>query len=318
MCDKPSSLQKGFTLIETLVALAIITAISLIAMGALAPWMSFKQKLDTDRRMQDIRQAVSAAYSDRAMTVERQPAGRLGLFVTSPVANGQCPPQEAAFQEIADYFSESPQQLLRDGYANPWCTFVSPSFSTRRDGVDLWYRNIAFVSTGLDGVLDPATQMRADGTMQMGGDDVAAVVSGREIQGAKLKETMRRMNKVALAYETYFTNRYLSNSARDISLYYFSRAYDTAGAVQSTGGTWSNAFTFLSSIGVGPADAVTAWELDNNIELGNHNESVNGVQVRSPATAGTGSLPYTALLRARLPSPPGTTAYATQVVVGSY
>lgn len=310
--------SQGFTLIETLVALALITTISLVAMGALAPWMNFKQKLDTERRLQDIRQGLSAAYSDWAMTVERQPSGQLGQFATSAPAGGQCAEQPAAFEQIADYFSESAQQLMRDGYANPWCIFISPSFRISRDGVDLWYRNAAIVSTGLDGVLDAQTKLEADGTLKVGGDDLGVIVSGREIQGAKLKETMRRLNRVAQIYETYFTNRYLSNASRDITLYYFSKAYDTSGAVNSTAGSWGNAATVLGSVGVGAADAMSAWELDNQIQVGNHNESVGTLQVRTPATSGTGSLPYTALLRVRLPAPPGQTPYATQVVVGGY
>jgi len=102
-------------------------------------------------------------------------------------------------------------------------------------------------------------------------------------------------------------------------VYYFSKAYDTTGAVPATGGRgWAKAAETLKDIGVGATDANSAWELDSALEVGNQSETINGVQVRSPATAGTGVLPYTALIRAKLPAPAGQNAYATQVVVGNY
>lgn len=306
-------------MVETLVALALITIISLIVMGALSPWMGFKQKMDTERRIQDVRQGLAAYYAAQAMTVEKQGAGQFALFTTSALdAERRCEVQTEAFEGVSDYFSESPQQLSRDGYANPWCIVISTPFKIVRDGVDLWYRNIAVISTGVDGVLNEGTAMQADGTLVVEGDDAGAMVSGREIQAEKLKETLRRMNKVSQMYETYFTTRFLANTSRDIAVYYFSKGYDTNGAVPATGGSWAKVSESLKDIGVGAADAVSAWEIENNLELGNQSESLGGTTVRSPATSGTGVLPYTALIRAKLPAPAGQTAYATQVVVGNY
>ncbi len=311
--------QRGFTLVETLVALALITIISLIVMGALSPWMGFKQKMDTERRLQDVRQGLAALYTAQGMAIERQSSATFGAFVNSTLDGmRQCDVQTAAFESTSDYFSESAQQLQRDGYANPWCIFISSPMRVVRDGVDLWYRNIAVISTGADGALDVGTKLNADGTLVVAGDDAGAMISGREIQAEKLKETLKRLNRVSQMYETYFTTRYLANSSRDITVDYFSKAYDTTGAVASTGGVWVKAADALKDIGVGASDGLSAWEVDNAIEVANFNESSSGVQVRSPATSGTGVLPYTALLRAKLPSPSGQTAYATQVVVGNY
>ncbi len=310
--------SKGFTLVETLVALALISIISLIVMGALAPWMGFKQKLDTERRLQDVRTALTAAYSDEAMGLEKQASGTFGAFVNSTPGEFGCDLQTEGFERFANYFSEAPAQVSRDGFSNPWCVFITPTAKVSRDGVDLWYRVVHVVSTGPDGVLSEETVVQPDGSLTVGGDDLAVSVSGREIQAEKLKETMRRMNKVAQMYETYYTTRYLANASRDISVYYFSTAHDPSGAVESTKGTWAPAATALAGVGVGPSLGVSAWETDNAIELGNTSESSSGVQVRSPSTTGTGVLPYTALLRTALPAPSGQTNYATQVVVGNF
>lgn len=317
MANQSSS--KGFTLIESLVALAVITIISLVVIGALAPWIGLKQSVDTDRKLQDVKQGMRSYYESIAMAAEAQPAGQLGPFTRSTVdGTSACVSQVSAFEQVSGKFSDSPQQLARDGYANPWCFFISDPLSASRDGVTLWYRNIAIVSTGRDGILNPGTGMDPAGNLLTGGDDAGIVVSGYDIQQEKLKETLRRLSRVATMYETYFTTRFLAYPDRDITRDYFSSAYDTSGMVASTGGAWGPVSAVLASTGVGSLDAMSAWEQFNNIEVGNFNEQVGPVQVHSPATTGTGSLPYTALLRARIPAPGGQTLYATQVVVGNY
>ena len=128
---------------------------------------------------------------------------------------------------------------------------------------------------------------------------------------------MKRMNRLATMYETYFTSRFMAYGDRDITRYYFSRAYDPGGAIESTGGSWRAAAVLFAGA-VSPTDAVTPYERDNAIEVGNHTESVGPLSVRSPASTGTGALPYTAILRARLPAPAGVDAFATHVVIGNY
>lgn len=309
--------NRGFTLIEVLVALAVITLISLLVLGALAPWLGLKQSVDTERKLQDVRQGFVSYYDSHAMRIETLGAGLFGddakPFVRSvPDAEGGCEMQQEAFEKVSVKFSESPQQLSRDGYANPWCIFISDALSEVRDGVPIWYRNIAIVSTGRDSKLDPETKFEAGGNLVTGGDDLGVVVSGFDIQYAKVRETMKRMNRVGTMYETYFTTRFLANSGRDITRYYFSTKYDTTGTVASTGGAWAPVGSVLNAIGVSGMDAVTPWEQFQNIELNNETEG------RTPVTSGTGMLPYTATLRARLPGPAAQAVYATHVVVGNY
>jgi len=315
-----AAFEGGFTLIEVLVTLALITIISLVVMGALQPWIGFKQKLDNERKMQDIRQGILAFYRDNAMAIEAQPAQRIGPFVNSSASGGRCSEQLSAFVDTINYFNESPDNLQRDGYANPWCIFVSPSLFVNVDGVPVWHRTIAFISPGPNGTLEAGTRMNPNGTIALDpdGDDQGVLISGLDVQVTKLRETQKRMDRVASAYETYFTARYLSNPARDIGIYYFSKTYDPSGEVASTAGGWKPVSSYL---GFANSDGLSAWEGPQNaIELANHNEteSTSGLTVRSPATTGTGVLPYTALLRARIPAPSGQNLYISRVVVGTY
>jgi prepilin-type N-terminal cleavage/methylation domain-containing protein len=310
--------QRGFTLVETLVALALITMISLVVMGALAPWMTFKQKMDSDRRMQDVRQAFTALYNSQGMAIDQSAGGSfLGFTSSTWTVGARCASQVAAFQGVATYLSEAPQQIANDGFVNPWCLYVSGPLKEVRDGAELWYRNIALLSMGPNGVLD--STVAADGTLTINEDDSGIVISGREIQGEKLKETLYRLNRIGQVYETYFTTRYLATASRDVTLDYFSKLYDTTGSVDATSAGWTSAYTALLNIGVSAQDAKTPWELNNDIQVDNYSQVQGTAKVRSPVTTGTGALPYTALLRAPLPTPPSAPqAYAVQVVVGNY
>lgn len=314
-----SNVQKGFTLVEVLVALALVSTISLVVMGSLTPWIGMKSKMDTERRLQDIRQGLTAIYESNAMAIEALPDGKFQEFTNSAIdaGSGGCLAADAGFIANADKFSESPQAVAKDGYSNPWCIRVTPALKEIRDGVELWYRNVIVISTGADGKLDPGTTVSANGTLTVGGDDIGITLSGREIQAAKLKETLRRMARVGLSYETYFTARYLANAARDVSIDYFANDVDTGGIVAPTSGTWADTGVALASIGVSGVDSITPWEAETAIQLGNSSESVNGITVRAPTTM-LGTLPFTALLRARVPAPAGQSIYALQVVVGNY
>lgn len=316
---RPARKQRGFfSLPEVLISLAVISAISFVVIGSVGPWLGLKQNLDNDRKMLDLRNALTSLYDSQAMSAELQPSGTFFGFQTSAIdGQGNCNVQAAPFVQLKTLINDSGTEAAHDGFGNPWCIFVSPQMSAVRDGATVYYRNIGVVSPGRDGRLDPSSRMAADGTLTLGSDDVGFVVSGYDIQAAKLKDTMDRLNRIATTYEGYFTTRFLSYADRDITRDYFSSAYDSGGSIMSTGGVWANVAS-LNAIGVSPSDAVTPWETSNTIQMGNNTESVNGIQVRSPATSGTGVLPYTALFRAQLPAPAGVPNYVTRVAVGNY
>lgn len=321
--------DRGFTLPEVLIALAVITIISLAVFGALAPWLSFKAGLDNERKLQQVGTGFQAYYSSNAMAVERQPTGNFGPFVTSTVsAQNTCAPQLAAFRSFSAWLGEGGDTIVNDGYKNPFCILVSPNLTFTHEGVTLNYRNVAIVSAGPDGIFESAsTRFDAQGNLTLGGDDVGLVASGQLIQREKLELTLARMNRLASIYETYFTSRFLASRDRDIARYYFAKgpstAFDNLGQVESTGGEWKTAAELLADLGASPADTVSAWELDSNIEVSNLGTGAEGTPIqgriaRTPASTGTANLPYTAILRARLPGPASSSTYAIRAAVGNY
>ncbi|VTU41565.1 MULTISPECIES: type II secretion system protein [unclassified Variovorax] len=311
--------QRGFSLPEVLIALSVITIVSFMVIGAVGPWLGLKQNIDNDRRMQDIRQGLQAVYETRAYEAETLPAGQFFGLVTSTIDGaGNCNLQSSAFRQLNTLISDAGAQAAKDGYGNAWCVFVSGQLQKPVDGTTLYYRNISIVSAGSDSLLAPGTRMAADGLMNYSGDDVGITVSGYDVQYPKLKETLRRMSRVATSYEAYFSMRFLSYADRDITRDYFSQRYDASSAVASTEGGWANADALLANIGVSASDAFTAWERNNNIIVANYDEQLGSQRVRSPATTGTGILPYTAILAARVPAPAGVDLYVTRVAVGNY
>ena len=314
--------ESGFTLIEILIALTIMTLITVIVLGALAPWLTFKQAQDTDRKLQDLRQGLTAYYDTNAMAIDTDAAGNFGLFTTSVQASGTCAPQPAGFQSISSLISESGQMALRDGFGNDWCIFVSQPLFETRDGTSIWYRNIAIVSPGKNSLIEPGTGLDGQGKLTTAGDDRGIVINGFNIEYAKYKELTTRLTRISSMYETYFTTRFLASANRDITVDYFNSKFDSGNGVPPTNGKWSDASAFLAGVGILPNDTLTPWDalntISNSIQIGNTSETVNGATVRSPDSTGIGVLPYTSLIRAQLPAPPGQTLYVVRSIVGNY
>lgn len=321
--------QAGFSLVEVLITLSLVTVLSVIALNALTPWLTFKQALDTDRKLQDMRIALGNAYEANAMGVEAVSSSTfLGLANDTAVTDGQCTDQGTtlATAGLSGFLTESGETAARDGFANPVCFYITGRLSRDVEGVRLYFHMMAVVSTGQNGVIDAGTAFNAsNGQLTLGGDDRGVVVNGYTVQYAKYRDTLERINRVASLYESYFTTRFLNSADRDVTRNYF---YNGAGVNGDAGGsiapttTWDTALQALStSLGVSPVDATSAFETANNIDVANNDESivVNGqtTTVRSPASLGTGATPpYTALLRARLPG--DSSNYLVRAVVGNY
>lgn len=334
------SRQAGFTLVEILITLALVTMLSVVALNVLAPWLTFKQSLDTDRKLQDMRQALQMAYSANAMSVEAN-TGPVLLGLTHDAvtpgtacggADGDSNLAALASAPLSTYLTEAGRAAARDGTANPLCFLISPQLTRDVEGVRIYFHMLAVVSTGHNGVLDVGTTFdptTGQLTFADGSDDRGVVVNGFAVQYAKYRDTLERMNRLASLYESYFTTRFLNTADRDVSRDYFysnGPGGDPGGSINATGGWASAQSVFGTVLGVSPADAASSYESvpvganNNIIEVGNNQESVTAggytTTVRSPATLGTGSTPpYTALLRARLP---GAGNYLVRAVVGNY
>jgi prepilin-type N-terminal cleavage/methylation domain-containing protein len=270
------------------------------------------------------------------------------VAVTATSASGQtvttCAANAQANALLAPYLAHISVNGILDGYSQPICIFISQSLSQTVEGVTLYYRVIALVSAGQDGRLDSAAPFDSvHGTLTLTGDDVGIIVSGFPIQYRLYKETKERLDRTAEMYSSFFTARFQGNVGRDYSLDYFTTCvnpslatctatgYDYDGTTTlpaPTGGSPSGWLTVAAALapalGLGPEEEKSAWESASDFEVANQmfansGDEVFNVQVQEPASKNVNLPPYTALLRAAIPTPADLGAsYALKVISGSY
>lgn len=317
--------QRGVSLLEVMVVVAILSLLVPSIMAMVQPFMNFYGKVNTDNRLRDLRTAITTAYNTYAVTIDAQSTATLKtpdgtLSQVLPVSN-QCSGTTTTFAAAKRFLNTSTTEIYRDGFGRSLCVWVTPRLSASYGGVTYYYHNALIVSPGVDGAIDPATTLNADGTITVGGDDRSAFVDGRSIVVAKLQQTSALMERIASAYQNYFTTRYMVNTSRDTAVSYFANGaapwgtsanWDTGGWIVSTAGaaqalTWSNLY---QGLGLSISDVTDAWgqaiHVDNSSDATRNPDNQVNATMQSP--------PYTAILSTNLPG--GLTMVRT--VTGTY
>lgn len=239
--------QKGFTLVEIVIAIALVLLITAAVTQGLGPWIKFKQRLETEQSLRDLVQGTTALYKANAFTIDdADPDGPLapvigtnGMLTLDPSVPAplnafrtDCqagdPADTTSIQEtlrpLQPYLSKSIAELSQDGFNNKMCVLVSKRQFRDINGTRLYYHSVAFISLGDNAALDAGTNFIANGTsmtLTLAGDDTGQMVDGFKIALDNYQTTMTRLQKLAGAYETYFHIRFLTKSDRDISINYF-------------------------------------------------------------------------------------------------
>jgi prepilin-type N-terminal cleavage/methylation domain-containing protein len=240
--------QRGFTLLEIVIATSLLVLITTTVLQGFSPWMKFKQRLDTTQNLKDLSQAATAFYKANAFAIDdtdlvsTQPdilGGANGTLFVSATANIEsvCPSVnvgadpgdttlvEAEIAPLQPYLNRTVAEVARDGFNNALCVAISPRQFRDFSGTRLYYHTIAFISPGENNALDPGTQFvqTAPGvwTLSVTGDDTGSTVDGFQIAMYNYEVTLERLQRLAKAYESYFNVRYLMRSNRDIAINYF-------------------------------------------------------------------------------------------------
>lgn len=284
------SKQKGFTLLEIVIAISLIVILTTLLLTSFGPWMRFKQRLDTESKLRDLAQATTALYRANAFSIDDSDptsgllagygAARLNavevLQSNCPVMGGADPSEIDTTNILSNmlplqpYASASVASLARDGFNNGVCVFVSPRQSRSVAGATLYYHSIAFVSVGENAALEPATAFVYDAasnvwTLNLDGDDRGVMIDGFQLANDNYKTTMERLQKLSKAYETYFNVRFLSKSDRDITIDYF---YINDGTNNGDPGTLGEPIApSIPSTRVTLAPSWTSASFDNVIDI---------------------------------------------------
>jgi prepilin-type N-terminal cleavage/methylation domain-containing protein len=317
---------RGFTLVEMMIAMGVMTLLVVALSNTLTPAISFYGKQQTNVKLADLQQAFEISYRDEAPVVN---AGTgqiwtLSLGAIAPVVvnpGGRCESNPDTFGPLRSYLSGSASDAWRDGHGQGMCVFVTGLLSGTAGGYSYPYRSVAVVSAGLDGTIDPTSRLSADGVLTLAGDDRGFIVDGRKAALGQVQDAVRKIDRLADAYGTYFNTRFMSNVARDVAINYFantdpsgatSTLYDTAGAMPSTRGA-AVAVTSIGAhtiLGLTVDDVTDPW--GRVLLIDNSSDAVRHPGNASPALRAPG---YTA----RITTPvPGTTQVIARTVVGSF
>lgn len=336
--------QRGFTLIELLIALGIMAVLTSVLMAMFAPFLNFKARIDTEAQMRALAQTLQQNYEQQALRVDSTnlpefafvssagaPVALRSSTVNAVMGGTECNSQATILAQLPVRPQAGADRAELDGFGKPFCIFVSAVQSRVQDGVTVPFHTITLLSTGPNGVIDPGTVFDpATGVLTQdpdGDDRISIVVDGFSIQQRLVSETFRRMGRIVTAYETYFSTSYVNSSQRDTQVDYFyaddagdpNDFGDLAGRIGRTGGGWGPASNVASVLGPLGLSGEVSSAHGTPIEVGNTAECDSaGVCVKSPLTLGQPRPPYTALVRASIPSGSPTPAYVYRTAIGAY
>lgn len=300
--------QGGFTLVELALAIVLLGVLSYTVMGSYAYFARAQGELGTRDRMERLRTAFVSTYRSYARAVESVSSQDFFLSAGLSIANNSdvgTATTAAALTRVAEFGQLSPYEAQHDEFQGRFRFLVSNRLSSVMPaGYTVFYHKVAIVSPGYNRILEAGTTMNAaTGAVTVAGDDFVVVVDGFQVQRELAENTVSRVDKVAKAYELYFTNRYLANPARDVSIDYFAATgptparWDAGGLAGNSGGIFANA----SAINMGAAIGVAANDLldayGTPIQVDN-----SSAATRNPENATTAMSipPYSALVRASL------------------
>jgi type II secretory pathway pseudopilin PulG len=297
--------QRGISTVEIIVAVSVIGLISAALLGSYAAWVDQASKDETRLRLRLLKDAMSEAYRRELLTVSAAGGAAAVNFGGVAIANG-AQATEALLAPLQRYGSLSASVLARDGFAHPLHIFVSNELSQNVSGTTLFYRVIAIVAPGRNGVVD-STWNAATATLTLAGDDAAEIVNGYATVRAVFDETSAQLDRVAAGYQNYFLTRFLANPSRTVAINYFANTdrsgaaspnWDASGAVANTRGAAAPAadVNLDTALGLAPGDIQTTF--GQPIVVDNSSDAVNQPD---NATATRQLPPYTARLMAPLP-----------------
>jgi len=299
--------NRGFTMLEVVISIAILSMMTLLIAGAFTPYMQFKQRMETTTKLNDLADAMMLVYRKYSASIDGQDrpgTAMLGSFVLDPNLLGErffetsCASfNGVATSDITDindpttsgmsiyevltplapYARQSISSLSEDGYGNAVCVLVSNRAVITHSGQPLFYHSIAFISPGQNNIVDVGTNLvvsQPNGNddvwnLTLSGDDKGILVDGSQIAIANFEKTKARLDRLARAYETYFNIRFRARSARD-NRFNFNYFYASTDTTNSLNGEPHVGFgDIIRSTDVTPPEIGSYWALPTIRTLGN-------------------------------------------------
>ena len=242
--------QRGFTLLEVVVAISIAAFMMVLLMNAFSPHLLFKQRIDSKDYLADILRATDNMYRANAFLIDDYDElssdidpqlAALGQItvaddgVTRRVMSTSCPakrsaptadtairdpgdifagpvPQVTNISSLQPYTERSVESLAKDGSNNVLCVLISRRATLVYDSYPLYYHVIAYVSAGNNNLVESDTELLE--TKPNGIDSVWTLSIGGDDQGVVFDGSK-------IAIENYnITKARLSKFARAYESYF--------------------------------------------------------------------------------------------------
>ena len=316
--------QRGFTLIEVLVATATAAILGAVLIAMILGVARTTQRAETTRRLAILREGLAAFYRTNAFLVEADEGPSFSTGPRSRIGNGTIL-SDADVQPLLGYLARyAPSDAYRDGYGQPMKLFVSTRRFQLVDGISLAYRRLAIVSAGPNGRFESADWDPVQAQLARGGDDEVVILDALADQAELFRRTDQRMQRLADAVRGYAQGRFLLDPNRDPLIDYFGRSADAPGgsstaasdrfdpgsalARTSTKADASMTDAELAALQLTRDDALGAWGQPLRYE--NDTETVRNPQRAAPDNFP----PYTARVVVALP---GRGDYQ-QLIIGAF
>lgn len=311
---------KGFTLIELVVVLALLTILAIFSLDGFSGMLDFSARVETNNRLKVWKLAVENVYQKYSTTIDENSGAVFDLgpvhgITAAAVPNSAriCSIDSTKIREFARFAGLSAGDLIHDGHHRNFCMFITNRLTDVVGGTSLFYHSIAIVSGGPNGRVEADTTLDANGNLNINpaSDDVGILFDGRKFAVDRYNLTLARLNKAADAYAAYYAARYQSDTSRSLAVDYFScgtedcsspiARWDQFGQMPST---CTAPLPIVAETGISPhsvlglsqSDVTDGWgelfQIDNCTDA-----------VRSPSNTAVNKQipPYTAVISSTLP-----------------
>lgn len=230
--------QSGFTLLELVIVMGLVTLFIGITMPLYSKMSDTMSSVDTETNIQVLGGAIEEWYSENAWEIDSNSDASIVLPTTNGTAytmsNDTNSLENEGWKTLALRYTSS-QNVLTDGYNHAYKVFVSQRQEQSYEGNLIPYHIIAIVSgrgnspvieDGMDGDTAVSSIQStfdvATGDINAHPEDEIYVVSGFDIQKQKYKNSKKKLNTVANAYEDYYWSRYVGQGSEP-AINYFGR-----------------------------------------------------------------------------------------------
>lgn len=223
--------QSGFTLLEVVIALAIVGTMVAILFTGVAGMTDRTQRQKNEVFVQDMAQALSSYYNSYSFEIDSSNNGD-GFNVYSQnvsISSGSITNNDEVNDSLVQISQRisSPNLRFQDGYNQPMLILISDMLEKEYQGVYIPYRVIAVVSNSNgdisnDGVPDFNTTMDLNtGDLDVDNNEMVSVVNTYTTQYNKFIESKNKVDAVANSYGQYYWSRYNSDGLGEREKDYF-------------------------------------------------------------------------------------------------